>query len=122
MNTTGGRSASIHRSRCLPRCHVSRAGPWRTRCPTRSTQAIGIPTVALAPRSLLATLPDDVYGVALEPLPTEPLLSALLQSAVALQLLTLGLVGLAGTNPDLIRREERAYREAALLGDATPDW
>ena len=73
-------------------------------------------------RSLLATLPDDVHGVALEPLPAEPLLTSLLQSALAVQLLTLGLVGLAGTNPDLIRREERAYREAALIGDATPDW
>ena len=83
---------------------------------------IGIPTVALAPKSLLATLPSDVHGVALEPLPTEPLLTSLLQSALAVQLLTLGLVGLAGTNPDLIRREERAYREAALIGDATPDW
>jgi glutamine---fructose-6-phosphate transaminase (isomerizing) len=83
---------------------------------------IGIPTVALAPRSLLATLPDDVQGVALEPLPGGPLLTSLLQSAVAVQLLTLGLVGLAGTNPDLIRREERVYREAALIGDETPDW
>jgi hypothetical protein len=41
---------------------------------------------------------------------------------VAVQILTLGLVGLAGTNPDLIRREERAYREAARVGDETPDW
>jgi hypothetical protein len=46
----------------------------------------------------------------------------LLQSAVALQLLTLGLVGLTGTNPDLIRREEDAYREAAQIGKATPGW
>jgi len=88
----------------------------------QAAQAIGIPTVALAPRSLLQALPDDVYGVALEPSSAEPLLSAALQSALAVQLLTLGLVALAGTNPDLIRREERAYREAALLGDATPDW
>ena len=83
---------------------------------------IGIPTVALAPGSLLEALPDDVHGVALEPSSAEPLLSSLLQSALAVQLLTLGLVELAGTNPDLIRREERAYREAALIGDATPDW
>ena len=63
---------------------------------------------------MLATLPAGVHGVALEPCPGDPLLSSLLQSALAVQLLTLGLVGLAGTNPDLIRREERAYREAAL--------
>jgi fructoselysine-6-P-deglycase FrlB-like protein len=87
-----------------------------------AARTIGIPTVALAPGSLLATLPDDVHGVALEPSSAEPFLSSLLQSAVAVQLLTLGIVKLAGTNPDLIRREERAYREAALIGDATPDW
>ena len=85
-------------------------------------RTIGIPTVALASESLLAALPGDVHGVAFGPLPAEPLLASLLPSAVAVQLLTLGLVGLAGTNPDLIRREERAYREAALIGDATPDW
>ena len=88
----------------------------------RAARAIGIPSVALGPSPLLAMLPDDVHGVALEPMPSEPLLTALLQSAVAVQLLTLGLVELAGTNPDLIRREERAYREAARLGDSTPDW
>jgi hypothetical protein len=88
----------------------------------QAARTIGIPTVALAPGSLLATLPGDVHGVALEPLRAQPLLSSLLQSAMAVQVLTLGLVELAGTNPDLIRREERAYREAALLGDETPDW
>jgi len=87
-----------------------------------AVRVIGIPTVALAPQALLATLPREVHGVAFEPSPSQPLLGALLQSAVAVQLLTLGLVGLAGTNPDLIRREERLYREAALIGDATPDW
>ena len=87
-----------------------------------AARTIGIPTVALAPASLLEALPGDVHGVALEPLSAEPLLTSLLQGALAVQLLTLGLVGLAGTNPDLIRREERAYREAALFGDASPDW
>jgi glucosamine 6-phosphate synthetase-like amidotransferase/phosphosugar isomerase protein len=87
-----------------------------------AVRTVGIPTVALGPQALLATMPARVHSVALEPSPAEPLLSALLQSAVAVQLLTLGLVGLAGTNPDLIRREERTYREAALIGDATPDW
>ena len=87
-----------------------------------AARTIGIPTVALAPGSLLEALPGDVHGVAIEPLSAQPLLSLLLQSALAVQLLTLGLVSLAGTNPDLIRRDERAYREAALIGDATPDW
>jgi fructoselysine-6-P-deglycase FrlB-like protein len=88
----------------------------------QAARAIGIPMVALAPRTLLATLPGVVHGVALEASADGSLLGAALQSAVALQLLTLGLVGLTGTNPDLIRREERTYREAATIGDATPDW
>ncbi len=37
----------------------------------------------------------------------------LLAGAIALQLITLELVHLAGTNPDLIRREEAAYKAAA---------
>ena len=37
----------------------------------------------------------------------------LLAGAIALQLLTLELVHAAGTNPDLIRREQDAYRAAA---------
>ena len=37
----------------------------------------------------------------------------LLAGAIALQLVTLELVHLAGTNPDLIRREEAAYKAAA---------
>lgn len=103
----------------------ARAGERRDRrfaLVASAAQTVGIPTVALAPPSLLETLPPGVHGVAFEAGSGEPLLRSLLRSAVAVQLLTLGLVSLAGTNPDLIRREERAYREAALLGDAAPDW
>jgi hypothetical protein len=39
--------------------------------------------------------------------------AALLAGAMAAQLLTLELVLAAGTNPDLIRREEEPYRAAA---------
>ena len=56
----------------------------------KAVRTIGIPTVALAPGSLLAALPGDVHGVALEPSPAEPLLTSLLQSALAVQLLSLG--------------------------------
>ena len=41
----------------------------------------------------------------------------LLAGAIALQLLTLELVLAAGTNPDLIRREQDAYRAAAAAAD-----
>jgi glutamine---fructose-6-phosphate transaminase (isomerizing) len=42
---------------------------------------------------------------------------ALVAGAVSLQLLTLELAHAAGTNPDLIRREQRAYREAAAAAE-----
>jgi hypothetical protein len=51
-----------------------------------------------------------------------PLAGALLAGAVCLQLLTLELAHLAGSNPDLIRREQRAYREAAAVGSTRSDW
>ena len=50
------------------------------------------------------------------------LVSALLAAAAGLQLLTLGLVDAAATNPDLIRREQAPYRAAAAIADGTPDW
>jgi fructoselysine-6-P-deglycase FrlB-like protein len=43
------------------------------------------------------------------------LLAGLLAGAVALQLLTLALVHEAGVNPDLIRRDQAPWREAAAL-------
>jgi glucosamine--fructose-6-phosphate aminotransferase (isomerizing) len=47
-----------------------------------------------------------------------PVAGALLAGALAAQLLTLELVHGAGTNPDLIRREEPAYRAAAEVAGA----
>ena len=88
-----------------------------------AARAIGIATVALAPRRLLDTLPDGVHGVALDPVgDATPLLTALLQGTVALQLLTLGLVKRAGVNPDLIRRDEAPYRAAARVAEDASDW
>ena len=45
-------------------------------------------------------------------------LSSLTATAIALQQLTVGLVHEAGVNPDLIRREEEPYRDAAALTEA----
>ena len=51
--------------------------------------------------------------------PTLPApLDAILAGAIALQTLTLGAVHLVGTNPDLIRREQAPWREAAAALDA----
>ena len=51
--------------------------------------------------------------------PAQPVTTAagaLLAGALALQLLTLELAGVHGTNPDLIRREQEPYRRAAEAG------
>jgi glutamine---fructose-6-phosphate transaminase (isomerizing) len=72
----------------------------------------------------IATDPD-LAGAAPEgvvPVPEAPELpaaaAALLGAAVPLQLLTLELAHARGTNPDLIRREQAAYREAAQTVEA----
>jgi hypothetical protein len=89
----------------------------------QAAAAIGIPTIAAAPRAVLATLPESVQRVELEPQAgPDPLLAALLQGAVTIQLLTLALVALTGTNPDLIRREQAAYREAARIAADASLW
>jgi glutamine---fructose-6-phosphate transaminase (isomerizing) len=64
---------------------------------------IGIPVVALG----------DQLGIA----PSQSVAETLVVGAVALQLLTLELAHAAGTNPDLIRREQQAYREAAAAAE-----
>jgi glutamine---fructose-6-phosphate transaminase (isomerizing) len=88
----------------------------------RAAEAIGIPTIAIAPAAVLAAMPESVRCVEIaSPDGPDSLLVALLEGAVALQLLTLGIVHAAGTNPDLIRREEAPYRTAAQIA-ATPDW
>ena len=51
-----------------------------------------------------------------------PPLHALLGGAAALQRLTLAMAASAGVNPDLIRREEAPYREAAALVEDRQDW
>jgi fructoselysine-6-P-deglycase FrlB-like protein len=47
-----------------------------------------------------------------------PVAAALVEGAIALQLFTLELTHALGTNPDLIRREEARYREAAEAAGA----
>jgi glutamine---fructose-6-phosphate transaminase (isomerizing) len=51
-----------------------------------------------------------------------PPLRSLLGGAAALQRLTIAMAADAGVNPDLIRREETAYREAADLIEIGQDW
>jgi glutamine---fructose-6-phosphate transaminase (isomerizing) len=49
-------------------------------------------------------------------------LAPLLGGAAALQTLTLALVDRAGVNPDLIRREETPWREAAAIAEGATGW
>jgi glutamine---fructose-6-phosphate transaminase (isomerizing) len=62
-------------------------------------------------------MPTVTVGAA-APAGLPPVAGALLAGALSAQLLTLGLVHVLGTNPDLIRREEERYRLAADAGGA----
>ncbi len=82
--------------------------------------AIGMPTILVSPETV-ETWPvtQRVELPAAEGL--DPFAASFLGGAVTLQLLTLALIYAAGVNPDLIRREEKPWREAARLGDGG-DW
>jgi hypothetical protein len=51
-----------------------------------------------------------------------PPLAPLLGGAAALQTLTLALVAAVGVNPDLIRREEAPWRNAAAVAEDAGAW
>ena len=87
-----------------------------------ATRTIGMPTIAIGGEAALAGLPDGVESLAVPAAADAQPLQALLSGALALQLLTLELTALAGCNPDLIRREQRAYREAAAVAENRADW
>jgi glucosamine--fructose-6-phosphate aminotransferase (isomerizing) len=70
----------------------------------RASDAIAAASELAMPTVVLRDLPET----SLPPVP-----AALIAGALAAQLLTLELVLAAGTNPDLIRREEEPYRAAA---------
>ena len=72
----------------------------RARTVVNAVAALGLPLVTLRPR-----------------LPATTAAEALLAGALALQLLTLELAHVHGTNPDHIRREQEPYRRAAEAGD-----
>ena len=82
---------------------------------------IGLQTAAiLSPDLEGAILSEDVTaGKLVIPHAALPeLVTSLLGGAVALQLLTVGLVHARKTNPDLLRREQAPYREAVAAGGA----
>ena len=86
-----------------------------------AARRIGLQTAAiLGPDLAGAIVSDDVSaGKLVIPHADLPDLAvSLLGGAVALQLLTIGLVHARGTNPDLLRREQAPYREAVAAGGA----
>ena len=106
-----------------------RAGDRRWRRAAQGMEAalrLDMPVAAILSRDAAQVLPPALTsaGRLVLPLGDDPLppLRSLLAGAAALQRLTLALVAEAGVNPDLIRREETPYREAAALVEDRPDW
>lgn len=103
-----------------PRSRAGRAE--RGECVLRAARRLGARTAALVTPDVAERLTPELASAGLVVLPeavTLPgVLSSLAATAIGLQLLTLGLVHEAGVNPDLIRREQAAYREAAELAQA----
>jgi glutamine---fructose-6-phosphate transaminase (isomerizing) len=82
---------------------------------------IGLRTAAIVSADLAAAiLSTDVTAGKLVIPHAEPpgVVTSVLGGALALQLLTVGLVRARGTNPDLLRREQAPYREAVTAGGA----
>ena len=99
----------------------------RLRSAAEAGAAVGMAPVALlSPTAARAIPPEYTPGgrVVLPPPPATPLppLAPLLGGAAALQTLTLALVETVGVNPDLIRREEAAWRTAAAIAEDAGDW
>jgi glucosamine--fructose-6-phosphate aminotransferase (isomerizing) len=90
---------------------------------TRATAEIGLPTTVIGRRDSLPLLPTTVEGIELVTSnDSHDLLAGLLTTAVALQWTALGLIDVAGTNPDLIRREQAPWRTAAAIADEGQAW
>lgn len=92
----------------------------------RAAQRLGMPTAVILSEDVAASWPAALTSagrlVVPDPTPAPGLsasLATIVQTAVAVQLLTVGLIHAAGTNPDRIRREEPAYAEAAAIAEVT---
>jgi fructoselysine-6-P-deglycase FrlB-like protein len=106
-----------------------RGGERRWRRAAQGIEAatgLGMPVAAILSAGAAASMPEALTPagriVLSEGDDALPPLRALLGGAAALQRLTLAMVAEAGVNPDLIRREEAPYREAAALVEDRDDW
>jgi fructoselysine-6-P-deglycase FrlB-like protein len=100
--------------------------PYRRRLAlaVQATAEVGLRSTVIAPRDVLTPLPESAQAVELVPDVDSGrnLLTGLLATAVAVQWTALGLVDAAGTNPDLIRREQQPWRAAAAIADDGGAW
>jgi hypothetical protein len=86
-----------------------------------AARRIGLRTAAILSPGLESAIGSDDVTAGKLVIPDAELpglVTSLLGGAVALQLLTIGLVHTRGTNPDLLRREQAPYREAVTAGGA----
>jgi glutamine---fructose-6-phosphate transaminase (isomerizing) len=86
-----------------------------------AARRIGLRTAAIVSPGLKDRIPAADVSAGLLVIPHADLpeiVTSLLGGAVALQLLTTGLVHARKTNPDLLRREQAPYREAVAAGGA----
>ena len=94
----------------------------------RAAAEIGLPVAALLSEAYHQALTTEltpagrVVAPLNDPAQLHPRLSGLLAGAGALQTLTLELAHVRSLNPDLIRREEAPYRQAAAAAESVADW
>jgi glutamine---fructose-6-phosphate transaminase (isomerizing) len=94
----------------------------------RAAAAIGLPVAAVLSSAYDRALAPELTpaGRLVADLPDATLLdrplAALLAGAGGLQAVTIALAHARGTNPDLIRREQASYRDAAQVAEQAPDW
>jgi glucosamine--fructose-6-phosphate aminotransferase (isomerizing) len=107
----------------------SRGGERRWRRAAQGMEAaarLGMPVAAILSPDAAAAISEALTPAGRIVLPggtdALPPLHALIGGAAALQRLTLAMVAEVGVNPDLIRREEAPYREAAALVEDRQDW
>ena len=106
-----------------------RGGERRWRRAAQGMEAaarLAMPVAAILSPEAAAAIPETLTPAGRIVLPFGvdelPPLHAFLGGAAALQRLTLALAAETGVNPDLIRREEAPYREAAALVEDRQDW
>jgi glutamine---fructose-6-phosphate transaminase (isomerizing) len=82
-----------------------------------AARRIGLAVGAIGSADVANSLEASLLVRVEAPAEVPSLLARLLGGAIGLQLLTVALARKRGVNPDLLRREEEPYREAARLGE-----